>query len=131
MTSSYDTTDTRAPSSGATYNGRSRLDHGVAHTSKKDRPMWRAIVIAGLAWCLGLPAAPSHAGDSGAAIVVAQRGQEREAQRREGRREEQRERRRESDRPQREYLTPDEHRELNRDLQRANREIYRKGRDRR
>lgn len=40
-------------------------------------------------------------------------------------------RERDTDRDRRERLTPDQRRELHRDLDRANREIYRKGRDRR
>ncbi|MGH8635516.1 MAG: hypothetical protein ACREUX_04975 [Burkholderiales bacterium] len=97
--------------------------------------MWRWLAIAALAWCVGLPAAQAQAGDPDGRLIVAQRDRDRDAQRRDNRRDkrrdEQRERRREADRQQREALTPDEHRELNRDLQRANREIYRQGRERR
>ncbi|MPZ44057.1 MAG: hypothetical protein GEV05_11745 [Betaproteobacteria bacterium] len=97
--------------------------------------MWRWMAIAALAWCIGLPAAQAQPADRDDPLVVAQRDRDRDAQRRDNRRDnrrgEQRERRREADRQQRESLTPDEHRELNRDLQRANREIYRQGRERR
>ena len=94
--------------------------------------MGRWVLIAAAACCIGLPTAQAQAALLADRVVVAQRDRgDRDAQRRDNRRGEQRERRREADRQQREYLTPDEHRELNRDLERANREIYRKGRDRR
>jgi hypothetical protein len=97
--------------------------------------MWRWLAIAALAGCLGLPAARAQSAARDDQLIVAQRDRDRDAQRRDNRRDHrrdsQRERRREADRQQREWLTPDEHRELNRDLQRANREIYREGRERR
>jgi hypothetical protein len=97
----------------------------------KERSMRRWMIAAALACSVGLPPALAWAERADEPLLVAQRGQDREAQRRDERRDQRRERRREPDRQQREYLTPDEHRELNRDLERANREIYRKGRERR
>lgn len=94
-------------------------------------PMRSWLLTAMLCGCIGLPAAHAQAGYSGDRLIVAQRDRDRDAQRRDNRRNDQRERRREADRQQRDALTPDEHRDLNRDLERANREIYRKGRDRR
>jgi hypothetical protein len=99
------------------------------------RSMLAVLIVA--AWCV-VPA-PAQAQSDDAAVgwrVFAQRGQDRyddrrSDRRRSDRRDERRERRREADRDQRDSLTPDEHRQLNRDLERANREIYRQGRDRR
>jgi hypothetical protein len=98
--------------------------------------MWRWMVMAVVLWVAGLPAAQAqYDGRDGWRILV-QRGYERQDSRRgerrnDERRNDQREQRRRADRDQREALTPDEHRELNRDLQRANREFYRKGREKR
>jgi hypothetical protein len=131
MTNSYTTTDAAAPKPGAAYDERPRSPRGVVSANAKEPAVWRWMLIAAAAWCIGLPAAHAQGGYPDDRIVVAQRERDRDAQRRDNRRGEQRERRREADRQQRESLTPDEHRDLNRDLERANREIYRKGRDRR
>jgi hypothetical protein len=161
MTNSYATSLAAGPSSDFSGNVRARVSDGSARTNtgkaesatRADSPaccnhgapraatkapvMWRLLAVAALAGCLGLPAAQAQSADrDGRLVVAAQRDRDRDAQRRDNRREHrrdsQREGRREADRQQRgEWLTPDEHRELNRDLQRANREIYREGRDRR
>jgi hypothetical protein len=125
--------------SGSATHAESRAGrvHGVPRPGTKTPAMWRLLAVAVLAGCLGLPAAQAQSADrDGRLIVAAPRDRDRDAQRRDNRRDQrrdsQRERRREADRQQREeWLTPDEHRELNRDLQRANREIYRQGRERR
>jgi hypothetical protein len=97
--------------------------------------MRRWLLTAILLWCVGMPGAQAESADRDGWRMLAQRSQERDAQRRgdrrDDRREERRDRRRDADREQRQHLTPDERRELNRDLQRANREIYRQGRDKR
>ena len=106
-------------------------ESSTVRANAKEPAMWRWMMIAAAACCIGLPAVQAQAGYPDDRLIVAQRDRERDAQRRDNRRGDQRERRREADRQQRESLTPDEHRDLNRDLERANREIYRKGRDRR
>jgi hypothetical protein len=161
MTYSYATSLAAGPSSDVSGNVRARVSHGSTRTNTgksesathaesragrihgapragtKAPAMWRLLAVAVLAGCLGLPAVQAHSADrDGRLIVAAQRDRDRDAQRRDNRRDHrrdsQREGRREADRQQRgEWLTPDEHRELNRDLQRANREIYRQGRERR
>ena len=102
--------------------------------------MWRWMAIAALMWGVCVPAAQAqYDARDGWRILVqrtydrddSRRSERREDSRRSERRDERREERRRADRDQRERLTPDEHRELNRDLQRANREFYRKGREKR
>lgn len=96
--------------------------------------MRRWLPVVALLCGLFMPGAQAESLDREGWRLLAQRSQDRDAQRGNYRRDEQRERRerrREADRQERQQLTPDERRELNRDLRRANREIYRQGRDRR
>jgi hypothetical protein len=96
--------------------------------------MGRWVVMAALVLGILAPSAQAQFDVPDTLRMVAQRydlDNARRGERREERRDERREERRRADRNQREWLTPDEHRELNRDLQRANREFYRKGRDNR
>lgn len=67
----------------------------------------------------------------GSAVYVQQGGQGGQRGQSSGRpsRDRQEAQRRQGDRERSNSMTPDERRELNRDLQRANREIYRKGRE--
>ena len=93
--------------------------------------MWRWMLVAALLWGAALPAAHAQSDAGESWTILAQRAYDRDDARRSERRDDRREERRRADRDPRERLTPDEHRELNRDLQRANREFYRKGRDKR
>jgi hypothetical protein len=123
---------TGAPARRISYNSRLRPAARFAGARVEEPGMGRWVVTAALL-LLGV-AAPSAQAQFDVADgwrVVAQRAYERDNGRRGERRDERREERRRADRNQRESLTPDEHRELNRDLQRANREFYRKGKDRR
>jgi len=94
-----------------------------------ERSMWRWLLL----WAALLLALPSTAAaqyDHGQRTIYAQSGQRGDSADRPDRsrsRDDGQARR--SDRERSQRMTPDEHRELNRDLQRANREIYRKGRE--
>jgi hypothetical protein len=118
------------------YNRRLRPAAGLAGARAKDPAMVRWVAMAALVLGLVAPGAQAQFDVPDSWRSVAQR-YDRENARRGDRREERREDRREDrrradrDRDQREWLTPDEHRELNRDLQRANREFYRQRRDNR
>ena len=94
--------------------------------------MWRWVAIGIIGVSLYGPAvqAQSDRQERWEWLYAQRGGSDREDERRRDRRGEERENRRERERPQREMLSPDERRELNRDLQRANREIYRRGRER-
>lgn len=117
------------------YNGGRKLPAMLRTRMKGRPPMRRWLLIVALLCGLYVPGTQAESPDREGWRVLAQRSQERDAQRGGNRRDEERERRRErrqeADRQQRQYLTPDERRELNRDLQRANREIYRRGREKR
>jgi hypothetical protein len=88
------------------------------------------VVVLTAAACLWLPAHAQYRPERG--VWMQQQGRER-ADRREQRADRgrggDRSQGRQSDRERGGSLTPDERRELNRDLQRANREFYRKGRE--
>ncbi len=91
--------------------------------------MLRTIVLAALLAAVppafsGLP----YLGDLGGIVHAQERGRRGEPPGRPSR-DRQEAQRRQGDRERGNQMTPDERRELNRDLQRANREFYRKGRD--
>jgi len=93
------------------------------------RGTWRWLLLL-TTLLLALPSTAAAQYDYGQRGIYAQGGQRGDSADRPDRsrsRDDGQARRSERERSQR--MTPDEHRELNRDLQRANREIYRKGRD--
>lgn len=92
--------------------------------------MWRWILLAAALSALSPAQAVAQYGYRHGGSRLEQGSQQGDAPGRQGRRQQEAERR-QPDRDRRETLTPDERRELNRDLQRANREIYRKGRNNR
>jgi Ni/Co efflux regulator RcnB len=95
--------------------------------------MWRWVAIFIIGVSLYMPAVQAQSDRQAREewVVAQRRDYDRDDERRRDRRSEQREnRRQEQERPRREMLSPDERQELNRDLQRANREIYRRGRER-
>jgi hypothetical protein len=120
------------PRARVSRNGRSRVAgaNAAARTTKAPA-MWRWMAIAALLWGGCMPAAQAQNDARDSSRILVQRASDRDNSRRSERRDDRREERRRADRDPRERLTPDEHRELNRDLQRANREFYRKGREKR
>jgi len=94
-----------------------------------ERSTWRWLLLSA-ALLLALPSNAAAQYDFGQRGIYAQGGQRGESADRPDRsrsRDDGQAQR--SDRERSQRMTPDEHRELNRDLQRANREIYRKGRE--
>jgi hypothetical protein len=94
------------------------------------RGIWRWLLLSATL-LLGLPSAAQAQyddGRQGGYVQGGQRGDSADRPDRSSRNRDDSQARR-SDRERGGSMTPDERRELNRDLQRANREIYRKGRD--
>ncbi len=89
----------------------------------------RVMVVAMLAATLCAPAYAQYRHGNDSRAVAQQSPQRYEPRERPDQRQREAQRRDDGG-DRRRALTPDERRELNRDLQRANREIYRKGRER-
>ena len=86
------------------------------------------LMIAMLAASVPAIAGMPYGGSYGGAVYAQERGQRGQPPGRPSRDREEAQRR-QGERDRNHSMTPDERRELNRDLQRANREFYRKGRD--
>jgi len=92
------------------------------------RAMLRVLVLAAMLSATSSAVARGpYAAQQGTELYAQQGGQRGQSPGRPGRDREQAQRR-QNDRERNDAMTPDERRELNRDLQRANREFYRKGR---